>query len=199
MKRTVLITLVLLSAALLLCAAADCQATADNTTSTNPAVWIAADYVLPAYVNLTTATLLVRPTGAFQGPPVELHVAFHARQGGSPLCAEMRTTLKPGEERRLTLDISGWADGDYRTEIQGFRHGRGLGEPLVRWLRKQTIPSPAPSAEPIDVRGLATLFVDDQYVHSERGLRRAIQVNLKGECLGKKSCESGTIVNRRKT
>lgn len=171
--HTILITALLLAPLAAIDAEA-AQTTVAAASSAQSNTWIAADYILPAYVNLTTATLLVRPTGAFQGPPVELHVAFHARQGGSPPCGEMRTTLKPGEERRLTLDISGWADGDYRTEIQCFRHGRGLGEPLVRWLRKQTIPAPPKPAEPIDVRGLTTLFVDDQYVHSERALRRVV-------------------------
>lgn len=135
---------------------------------------IVADYILPAYVNSPAATLLVRATGAFQGSPVELRVAFQPRQGGSPPCAEMRTTLKPGEERRLTVDIAGWADGDYRTDIQCSREGQQLGEPLVRWLRKQTIPAPRPAAEPIDVRGLTTLFVDDEYIHAQNGLRRAV-------------------------
>lgn len=135
---------------------------------------LVADYVLPAYVNSPAATLLVRATGAFRGSPVELRVAFQPRQGGSPPCEEMRTTLKPGEERRLTVDIAGWADGDYRTEVRCLRDGRPLGEPLVRWLRKQTIPAPRPAEEPIDVRNLTTLFVDDEYISTQTGLRRAV-------------------------
>ena len=133
-----------------------------------------ADYILHAYVNLPTATLLVRATGALQGSPVELRVAFQPRQGGAPPGAEMRATLKAGEERRFTVDIAGWTDGDYRTDIECFRDGRQIGDPLVRWLRKQTIPAPRPAVEPIDVRGLTTLFVDDEYIHAQNGLRRAV-------------------------
>jgi hypothetical protein len=150
------------------------QTAATEPIASETSALVTADYVLPAYVSLTTATLLVRATGAFKGTPVELRVAFQPRQGGAAPCAEMRATWMPGEERRLTVDIAGWADGDYRTDIQCSRDGQQLGDPLVRWLRKQTIPAPPPAAEPIDVRVLTTLFVDDEYIHAQNGLRRAV-------------------------
>lgn len=173
MTRTLTLITALLLATLTTVHAADTPPTLKEA-SAPAAPLIAADYILPAYVNLPRATLLVRATGVFQGSPVELRVAFQPRQGGSPPCAEMRATLKPGEERRLTVDIARWADGDYRTDIQYSRDGQQLGEPLVRWLRKQTIPAPAPAAEPLDVRGLTTLFVDDEYIHAQNGLRRVV-------------------------
>jgi hypothetical protein len=135
---------------------------------------IAAEYVLPAYVNLKTATLVVRRTDGQDGPPADLQLTFQAREGASRPCGELRATLKSAEERRLAVNIANWPDGDYRTEIRCLVQGRPQGEPLVRWLRKQTIPASAPTAEPIDVRGLTTLFVDDEYIQHQRGLRRAV-------------------------
>lgn len=135
---------------------------------------LAADFVLPAYLNLKTATLLVRAADGWKGAALVLRVAFQPRQGGAPPRGEMRTTLRPGEERRLAVDIANWPDGDYRAEIRCFRDGRTLGEPLVRWLRKQTLPDPPPAGEPIDVRGSTTLFVDDESIQVRSGLRRAV-------------------------
>ena len=140
----------------------------------SPLAPIASDYLLPAYVNLGTATLLVQATGAFQGSQGEIRVTFRPRESGPAPCDELRTLLKPGGGCRLAVDISTWPDGDYRTEIACLRDGRQLAEPLVRWLRKQTIAAPSPRQEPINVRGLTTLFVDDEYVHSQKGLRRSI-------------------------
>jgi len=173
MKRTRALLTALLLVPLMERAAETAQASVEETSATS-APLIAADYVLPAYVNLKTATLLVRSTAALTGSAVELRVAFQPRQAGAQPRGEMQTTLKPGEERKLTVEIGDWPDGDYRTDIQCARDGTRLGEPLVRWLRKQTIPAPSPVAEPIDVRGLTTLFVDDEYIHAQNGLRRAV-------------------------
>lgn len=131
---------------------------------------IAAEYVLPAYVNLPKATLLVRATKDRGDRPMELLISFQPRQGGSGPSGEIRTTLKPGEEQRVAAEIATWPDGDYRTEIRCIRDAKPVADPLVRWLRKQTNRAQESAIEPISVRGITTLFLDDWYVAKRTGL-----------------------------
>lgn len=128
--------------------------------------WIQADFILPAYVNLERATLVV--VGAKELPrPLEVRVEFAQRNSGRAPCEARRIRVLPGQRETLVIDIAAWADGDYRTTLDAPASGR---PPLVRWLRKQTQPDwPAPRG-PLAVGGSSTLFVDDWYVQRRPGL-----------------------------
>ena len=132
---------------------------------------VLADFALPAYLNRDTAMLVLEPTELVK-EPTRLAVHFEDRKTGRVPARDVAATVKPGSERTVVpVHINTWPDGDYLTTIRPLRSdGRDTGK-LVRLLRKQTLATPTPPQEPIEVAGLTMLFVDDWYLVRREGLR----------------------------
>lgn len=128
------------------------------------------DFILPAYLNLDAATLVLQGARTLE-QPLKLRVEFAAHPGGAAPREPAQLLLQPGERLESPVDISQWADGDYRVMICSAAKGSPAGICLVRWIRKQTRTGPPPPAEPIAVAGTSTLFLDDWYVQTKTGLR----------------------------
>lgn len=128
------------------------------------------DFILPAYLNLDAATLVLQGAKTIK-EPLKLRVEFAEHPGGAVPREAVQLVLRPGERLESSVDISKWPDGDYRVTISGEQAERPPGICLIRWLRKQTRMGPPPPAEPIPVAGSSTLFIDDWYVHAKSGLR----------------------------
>ena len=128
------------------------------------------DFILPAYVNLDTATLVLQATPQLTNP-VSLRVEFAACAGGQAPAGPVRITLKPGQHLENPVVIAKWPDGDYRVTITEDRGGEPAVAPLVRWLRKETLARSVPPSEPVSVGGMSTLFLDDWYVAKKSGLK----------------------------
>ena len=141
---------------------------------TSLAQLVETDYVLPAYLNSDTATLAIQPTKLLQAP-LSIELSFAERTTGAVPAKPIYVNVPAGPGRTdVRINIASWPDGEYVTKIRERREdGQDTGR-LVRVLRKQAIPAPAPPAEPIAVARLTTLFVDDWYLKESRSLRFAV-------------------------
>lgn len=129
------------------------------------------DFVLAAYKNKETATLVLQPT-TFATKDLDLEISFAERTTAAvprePVLVTMSAWPDP---TNVAIDIRDWPDGEYTTTIRESRgDGKDTGS-LVRFLRKQTVPLPKPPAEPVVVEGIRMLFLDDWYLQQRSGLR----------------------------
>lgn len=133
-----------------------------------------AEFALPAYVNMDTASLVVQRKSPASAP-LRLVVHFAERTNGHVPRGPAAVAIPPGQiSAALRVAISDWPDGEYLAAIRLQGVGPASPSHTVRVLHKQTIQDPAPAPEPIDVKGSRTLFVDDWYVAESAGLRRRV-------------------------
>jgi len=119
---------------------------------------------LPAWVNTDTAFL------AFQAQTTEalkVDVSVREKDTGHAPCRSFSLELKPWDiVTYLPVDISTWPDGEYKATIRAAK-----AKPLVRGIRKQTIPDPRPPQGVMKMDGITMLFVDDWRLEKTSGVK----------------------------
>jgi hypothetical protein len=125
---------------------------------------------LPAYINMDEATLVFVRTNTAENIPVVL--SFLEQDTQSVPVPPVEVTLSGNSLRcEVPVDISSWADGDYKVFIAE----KGCSDaPLVRGIRKQTSIAPQAPSGPFSVDGSKMFFVDDWYFESVSGLERTL-------------------------
>ena len=130
---------------------------------------IETEWSLPAYLNTASAKLVVLPRPWLK-KSVEMEVAFRDESSGAAPAAPLRFTIQPEEKpQRFHVDIANWPDGEYLTTIREVRAEGDTGE-LRRRLIKQTIAEPQSPQEPLAVKGVSVIPVDDWYFAEKKGL-----------------------------
>lgn len=124
---------------------------------------------LPVYLNMDKAILVFVRTNAVD---LQLTISFKEQNSGAVPVEPLDVVLTgPGLRSEVSIDISSWPDGEYKTLISE----KGANEsPLVRGIRKQTkLPPKAPDG-PFRMSGSKMFFVDDWYFEKTAGVHREI-------------------------
>jgi len=133
---------------------------------------IYAESRLPAYLNKDNAILVFERMNVKE--TITLELMFREIQTQHVPAAAVTTELSgPTARQELMIDISSWPDGDYQVTIYE-SNDRNRTDPLIRGIRKQTLKSPVPPAEPIRMDGLKMLFIDDWHIAHSVGVKKQV-------------------------
>ena len=132
-----------------------------------------AESVRSAYLNDNTAILAFQCLGVND---IDIELTFRNHITGTSPASPLQITVDASQGlQEENIDITSWPDGDYEVLIEEVREDSQDTGTIVRAIRKQTIASPQPPTEPIDVAGRTMLFVDDWYIASQSSLDREVE------------------------